>query len=347
MDGRVTGIGSLPQTDPVDAVRFVAELCPEIPFWPQLPRRSVHETMVDQALGGVEGLLDRRRDGSGFELRPESCGELLDRLEDGAASLDRSHAAGFFAFEEALHDGVFSRAVSLKGQVAGPVTSALQIFDGDRALAGDPVFLPALAQWIAGLAVFQIERLSRAGPPVMIFVDEPCLGMVDPGSLTAAGSSLENALRTVVGAIRDSGSLAGLHCCAPFPLAVLSRIKPDIVSFDAHTDLGGFLSDPGAAAYVRGGGAVSFGLIPTTRWLADSRGAESGDTTEEEIAKRFLAAMAAAPAMEPGFPPLGDMLRRSLVTATCGLAFLDESEARASFERAHGVSRRLREAISG
>jgi len=32
--GQVTGIGSLPHHDPEDAVRFIAEHSPTIPFWP-------------------------------------------------------------------------------------------------------------------------------------------------------------------------------------------------------------------------------------------------------------------------------------------------------------------------
>lgn len=50
-NGAVTGIGSLPLKNPEAAVNFVAKMCPEIPFWPQLPRRSKREPMVEQALG--------------------------------------------------------------------------------------------------------------------------------------------------------------------------------------------------------------------------------------------------------------------------------------------------------
>ena len=52
--GRVTGIGSLPFTDPEAGVRFVAEHSPEIPFWPQLPRRSEDEGMIAQSNQGMD-----------------------------------------------------------------------------------------------------------------------------------------------------------------------------------------------------------------------------------------------------------------------------------------------------
>lgn len=44
--GQVTGIGSLPHRDAEEAVRFVAEQSPAIPFWPQLPQRSDDEMML-------------------------------------------------------------------------------------------------------------------------------------------------------------------------------------------------------------------------------------------------------------------------------------------------------------
>lgn len=48
--GQVTGIGSLPHRDANDAIRFVAEHSPTIPFWPQLPQRSDDEMMLPQML---------------------------------------------------------------------------------------------------------------------------------------------------------------------------------------------------------------------------------------------------------------------------------------------------------
>ena len=35
--GCVTGVGSLPFIDADEAVEFVAQYSPELPFWPQLP----------------------------------------------------------------------------------------------------------------------------------------------------------------------------------------------------------------------------------------------------------------------------------------------------------------------
>jgi hypothetical protein len=66
--GAITGIGSLPHTDPTAAVQLVAELCPEIPFWPQLPQRSRGELMVEQALTPFTDLLRPRTGRYGYQL---------------------------------------------------------------------------------------------------------------------------------------------------------------------------------------------------------------------------------------------------------------------------------------
>ena len=40
---RATGLGSAAHTDPVHAVNFVLEVFRDVPFWPQLPRRTFPE----------------------------------------------------------------------------------------------------------------------------------------------------------------------------------------------------------------------------------------------------------------------------------------------------------------
>jgi hypothetical protein len=68
--GAATGIGSLPHTDPQTALRLIAQMCPEVPFWPQLPRLSVHEQMIEQALGARWTFFEPREIGYGYRLKP-------------------------------------------------------------------------------------------------------------------------------------------------------------------------------------------------------------------------------------------------------------------------------------
>lgn len=83
--GAVTGVGSLPGSDPAAALEWVARWAPELPFWPQLPARS-------------------------------------DMLAEGESD---HPPPGLAAFLERARAGGFPAAVALKGQVVGPCTLAL------------------------------------------------------------------------------------------------------------------------------------------------------------------------------------------------------------------------------
>lgn len=91
--GAVTGIGSLPLLDPGEAVSFVAEHAPEVPFWPQLPQRQPAEGTVEQGLAAVGDLLEPRPDGPGYDVAPARLAELRARLWWGSAELDERSAA--------------------------------------------------------------------------------------------------------------------------------------------------------------------------------------------------------------------------------------------------------------
>ena len=53
-----TGIGSLPHKDPNDACRLICDFFPEIPFWPQLPKRAPLENMYMQYFIGYSSYCD-------------------------------------------------------------------------------------------------------------------------------------------------------------------------------------------------------------------------------------------------------------------------------------------------
>lgn len=319
--GRVTGIGSLPGTDPRAAVRFVAEASPAVPFWPQLPQRCEREGVIEQGLAGIEDLLERRWSAYGYEVRSGRLGELEARLQTGDPRLDEDHAAGFFAFEKALAVGDFRRAVAVKGQVEGPITLAFYLLDRGRPLVHDVGFLDACARHVANLALWQIERLRPAGLPVLLFIDEPALSLAK--AVGVAEDQLASVLRHLLTSLRAAGAVAGLHCCAGLPFPLMLQANPDVLSFDAHAGLEQFCANRGARAFIRDGGQVAFGLVPTWSRL--------DGLTAESLFFRWLDAASAA-------GDLRQLARHSLVTATCGLGLLDHTAARAAFDIAHGLA---------
>jgi len=122
----VTGIGRLPFRHPHAAVQCVAQTCPLVPCWPELPRRSPEARSVEQTFSAFADLVRPRRTGSGYEVVPGRLAALLERLEQAPARLEPARSAGFFAFEQAMAAGLFARAVALNGQLIGPLTLAWQ-----------------------------------------------------------------------------------------------------------------------------------------------------------------------------------------------------------------------------
>jgi hypothetical protein len=109
------------------------------------------------------------------------------------------------------------------------------------------------------------------------------------------------------------------------------RAKPDILSFDAHEGLELFFADLHAIDFVRQGGMVAYGIVPTRPAL---KAVDAGS-----IFIRWLQA-----ASQAGDPQ--EFAQRAIITATCGLGLLDMSAVVESFGVAHSISKLIR-ALAG
>lgn len=322
--GAVTGIGSLPFTSAADAIDAVARSCPAIPFWPQMPRLSDREAIIGQGLGVVSEWIEPRAEGYGYNVKDGEIDRVVEALHHSDGELTPANAVGFGAFEQALSAGRFASALAVKGQIEGPITLSTYLFHQDRPFLSDPVLFAAVAFHISQIICWQIDRLKRAGLPVLLFLDEPALCLeVSAGSAVSEERRLSALAATLEGA-RLRGAYAGLHCCAARPLSRMVRAKPDILSFDAHDGLESFFSDANSVAFARDGGIVAYGLIPTWKDLSALRA--------EQIFTRWLTLASLA-----GDPQ--EFARNAMVTATCGLGLLTPESARQSFALARSVGR--------
>ncbi len=322
--GLVTGIGSLPFTSPADAIEAVARSCPHVPFWPQLPRLSDREAIIGQGLGVVSEWVEPRSEGYGYKVKDGALDRVVDALHCDGGELTPANAIGFGAFEQALAAGRFESAVAVKGQIEGPITLSAYLFHQGRPFLSDPALFAAVAFHISQIICWQIDRLKTAGLPVLLFVDEPALCLeVSAGSAVSEERRL-SALAATLDSARLRGAYAGLHCCAARPLSRMCRVRPDILSFDAHDGLELFFSDADSIAFARSGGIVAYGLIPTWQDLSALRA--------EHIFTRWLTLASLA-----GDPQ--ELACNAMVTATCGLGLLTPESARQSFRLAHSVGR--------
>ena len=323
LTGAVTGIGSVPYKSPSEAVDFVEEVSPEIPFWPKPVQGFPCSNMVEQLVQPFKELLQTGTV-PGYFVREGKLDELVEFLVSGEVGLKPETAAGFFAFEEALEAGRFASAIALKGQTTGPLTLSMNLYHGDRSFMEVPELRGAISSYVSRTALWQVERLQRWGKPVILFVNEPYLAAIKESQAEGAIALLD----TVLSAVKSAGAFVGVHSCAAPPVfKILEEAAPDLVSFDASQDLEKFLKDEAAQEYVRAGGKVAFGFSPMRtsnknlnvmphylRWVM---------SVPKEVSTRELA-------------------RNSLVTVTCGLSGVDQDDARRTFALAHQFGDRLK-----
>ena len=321
--GQVTGIGSLPHHDPEDAVRFIAEHSPTIPFWPQLPQRSDGEMMLPQMLAPLLDVL-QRHGAARFDIPVDRLNEFRQRLREADVKLDENSAAGFYDFERACKSNSFGQAAALKGQITGPITLAHCLFVDGKPLATLPETLAEFTDYLRRLGVWQIQRLLRFGRPILLFIDEPALtlGASSPPSLSS--------LQKLVAALRSAGAYVGIHCCASEVPDLICRVKPDIISFDAHQGLEAFLTNPEVQVFIGEGGWLALGIVPT--WT---------DLNQFDVMQAFVRLVSAV----EGKYDLSQFVSRSLITATCGLGLLPVESAPASFTKGHELARLMQRVL--
>ncbi|NPB09595.1 MAG: hypothetical protein GXO17_04505 [Thermodesulfobacteria bacterium] len=346
-DFSATLIGSFPGRDHRQAVSLILEHCPEVPCWPQLPAYP-QEGMLVQFSRGLPGFdpqsLTLDPTTPDFESEMLAFYEEYMAVEEGRKSLSESLFAqkpeevpGLFALLEALEDGKASpRAV--KGQITGPFTLAtgLKTPDG-RAVFYDPNLRDLVVKLVAMRAAWQAERLAKIGVPVILFLDEPALAGF--GSSTFVGVSREEvsaALSEVAEKVRAAGGLPGTHVCANTEWDLLVEAGLSVINFDAFDYLDRFLLYASTLGdYLRRGGLLAFGIVPTLK-------PEALEAAEAEGLSQRVGEALGRLSAESGVDE-ETVARASLITPSCGMGTLGEDLAQRALVLTKQVSQLLKE----
>lgn len=311
---------------------------PEIPFWPQLPRRSPLEGMTLQYLEGFPALRAR---GEGKDPLVDTRGGLAEveafyaRVLSGDAAafaLSAERAPGFYGLEEALVQGSRPGLRYLKGHVTGPVTLATSLKDLEgREVLHDDTFREVVAVHVAQKSLWQVRRLAKYGVPVVLFLDEPVMEVYGSAYSTLSREQVLGLWGPTLEAMAEEGVLTGVHCCGNTDWAVLFESGAPIVNFDAYHFLEKMLCYPEAVGeYLAGGGVLAWGIVPTTE--------EANDLTEESLLRGLdegIARFAEAGVDEA-------LLRRQcLITPSCGMGSLAPELAERILDLLAGVAARF------
>ena len=326
--GGASGIGSWPGTDPLEAVRTVLDLLPDLPFLPELPARGPHADLTGRSTALLAGLpVDLQP--SGWRLVPRPSQDSRRARDLLSRDLD--------ALEEAA-DAV--RPTSLKVQCAGPWTLAatLELPRGERVLA-DHGAVDDLAQALAEGLRDHLADLGRRlpGTRLVLQLDEPGLPAVLAARVpTSSGWATLRApdapravevLRTVL----EAGDRTVVHCCAPSPpLELLRRAGASAVSVDAT--LLTPRDDDAVGEAVEAGTGLLLGVVPATDAVLSDLSATMGPAT---ALWRRLGLSAEA------------LTTSVVVTPTCGLAGASPAGARRALQACVEGARRLPELVQG
>ena len=334
-----TGIGSFPHKDEKEAFRLIFDHFPGIPFWPQLPKRSFFEGMVVQYSEGFPSLKKDEKEqrvwvdtSQGFDSEVERFYECLEKGDLEPFRITEDYARGIRILKDLGSEEHREEAKYVKGQIIGPITFGLSLTDQERR----PVFYDStlreiLVRHLSSKARWMERRFNDVLPnqETILFYDEPALS-----SFGSAFSGLNReevilSLNECLGAING---LKGVHCCGNTDWSLLLSTDIDILSFDAFGYLETvFLFPRELSAFLEQGGILAWGIVPASEDIRT----EDAQRLVKRVRKGF------ADLSGKGIDPA--LLKRAIITPSCGTASLPIPLAERICQVTAEVSRRLQE----
>jgi methionine synthase II (cobalamin-independent) len=330
-----TGIGSMPGTDPAEAMRTIAGELPEFPHIPELPERGPGADLTGRT---VALLVDMPA-----EVTPRGW-RLAERKGRDIARARTMLSTDLDVLEEVLQD----YEGPLKIQVCGPWTLAATLEltrTMDAALSDRGAVADLAASLAEGVRAHAAEVSKRVpGARLVVQLDEPALPAVVAGEVpTASGISrlpaietetLQDRLATVLAA--QPGYTVVHSCASAVPFAIIRTAGASAVSFDlgrlrlGEEDAVGEVAEAGMGLLIGAVPTINEGYDPAAE-PADSGAGRGGREAAERVHRlwRLLG--------------LSTSMDQVVVTPGCGLAGASPAWARAALARCREAARILPE----
>ncbi|MCI0686288.1 MAG: methionine synthase [Sporichthyaceae bacterium] len=328
--GSATGIGSLPGTDPTEAVRIVFGELSEFPHLPELPARGPGAELVGR---GAALLVD-------FPVELTSTGWAVTGRPGRDIRRSRSYLADDL---DLLEEHGIGRQGPVKIQAAGPWTLAasIELRNGEKLLADSGAYddlVASLAEGLAGHVAEVQGRLPEA--TVVVQLDEPSLPAVLAGTVPSASHlrmlpAVQPADAVIaLGAVRaamPAPATVVAHCCAPgAPVGLLHRAAMDAIAFDFG--LLPSMSEDEMGAAIEAGLGVFAGIVSAV----DGDLSALADTVDP--VRQWWRRLGFAPER---------LAEQVVVTPACGLAGASPGYARRAMTHCREAARVLLEAPEG
>jgi len=327
-----TAIGTMPHTDTLEAWSLVAKYLPEIPAWPQLPKRSTLENMYIQFSEGFPGLV--REDGKLYLERTADFDSQIEQINTDYLENNPDNYPTGEEYAAGLHA---SRAFKqrhfrmLKGQITGPVSWGLCVTDREqRGILYDELLAETAARFLRLKAMWQERFLRTISKNTIIFFDEPYLSSLGSAFVAISNELASSLLEEVFGGI---DGLKGVHCCGSTDWSILLKSSADILSFDAYNYADSLSCYPSEVkAFLERGSSIAWGIVTND---------------EQALAKESVASLhdrlgeAMAPFTRDGVS-FKQLAAQSLLTPSCGLEPLSVEAAGEALQLLAELSAKLR-----
>jgi len=330
-----TSVGSLPHVDPEEACSIVMKYLPDIPAWPQLPKRSPKENMCVQFSEGFPGVVI-----NGDKLHIEPPADFDTKIEQIYIDSEEGNFTKYGVSPEyatGLHSFLSSAKGPdlVKGQVTGPITWGLTVTDqAGLGILYDDTLAEVAAKFLRLKASWQENFLRQISRNTIVFVDEPYLVSLGSVFTPIPEEKVPSLLQEVLEGIKGT---KGLHCCGNTDWPVLLSMPIDILSFDAYNYASSLSAYPNEVkSFLERGGAIAWGIVPND---------------EEALAKESVASLhdrlgeAMAPFTRDGLS-FNQVVEQGLLTPSCGLAGLSPEAANQTLELLADLSQYLRKRYS-
>jgi methionine synthase II (cobalamin-independent) len=266
--GLATDIGSLPYKDADEAVDLIFRSCPQIPFWPQLPKKDLREGMVIQFMENLPCIqLDALVYTRG-EKKLEECYKNIINNNKDYFKITPDYAVGLYAFKDRLKReiGLLKNIKFIKCQITGPFTFGASIKDEEGvAYLHDPVFMQAFIKGLIMKACWQVDFFKEFNKKIIMFIDEPYLGCFGSAYTPINREDVVKGLKELTQGIKTENVLTGVHCCGNTDWSMFTDIDTiDIINFDAFSFLDKFvLYADNLKYFFERGGIICWGIVPT------------------------------------------------------------------------------------
>ena len=335
----ITGIGSLPHTDSSEACRLVLENFSELPFWPQLPRRTLRENMYAQFAEGLPGFtIDEGKKKVYVDTDKDLSGQVeksFQRYLDGDVdffAITKERAEGFYKFLELKDEFLRNKNLKfLKAQITGPVSFGLSITDKTgKAMLYYKEFEELIPKLLTMKANFQIKTLKKYFDNIILFIDEPYLTSIGSSYVNIDMAKSAACIDELASAIKEKDVLTGLHCCGNTDWSFILKRNIDILSFDAYNFMREFLLYPeDIKKFLDDGRTVAWGIVPTSE---EALRKENEGSLIREFEKKLKST---------GLD-MDKLFKQSILTPSCGCGTLTVEETKKAFNLLKGVSERLK-----